>query len=327
MTASSRALLTAVLLLACAPDARADEPPGPPSEGQVEAGRALYREARDLERQGRLREALDKGLEAYRTAPTPVTGLLAGQLLVENGRLVEARDVVRSVGAMPASSRETDKGRDARQDAAVLASALDLRIPKIAVAGAPSGAQLLLDGRSVGSTDAGAWRGVDPGPHALLVRVDEKTCLSTRITLAEGEERTIDLHGASAACPSDSPAAVAGHVTGPSPPAAVDDADWGWRGRALAIGGVGIAALGIGTVLAVTAKHDYDSVAAECSPAGCDRNGYDVRNGARFRGDVATVVLGAGLAAVVAGTVLYIVDPGGSAHKVVAGADGVGLRF
>ncbi len=326
MIASSRALALGVALVLLPGVARADEPGAAPSEEQVEAGRTLYREARDLERQGRLREALDRGFEAYRTAPTPVTALLAGQLLAENGRLVEARELVRGVGGMPSSARETDKGREARQQAAVLSAALDMRIPKIAVAGGPAGAEVILDGKPLGSTDPGAWRGVDPGSHTLVARVGDRTCMSTHVTLAEGEERTIDLHDARATCEREAASAKAATPSsGAAPPPAAPEE--GWRGRGMAIAGAGLVAIGVGTVLAVTAKHDYDSVASGCSPAGCDQNAFDVRNGARFRGDIATLVISVGLAAVVGGGVLWWTSPGPSAPGASAGPGGLGFRF
>src|SRR5262249_34990683 len=143
------------------------EPPAAPSDEQLDTARALFRDARDLHRQGKLKEAIDKALEAYRVASTPVTALEAGELLVEAGRLVEARDIVRTVPLLPPTKRESDKGRIARQDAAALASTLDGRIPKIAIAERPPNIDLSLDGKPLAPSDSAAWQGVDPGPHVF----------------------------------------------------------------------------------------------------------------------------------------------------------------
>ena len=67
--------------------------------------------ARELHRQGLVREALAKALDAYRTAPTPVTAFETGELLVEAGRLVEARDLLRAIPLLPVSPREVGQGQ------------------------------------------------------------------------------------------------------------------------------------------------------------------------------------------------------------------------
>jgi hypothetical protein len=338
MTVSSSRWLPAVLALLVPLPARADPPSAPPSEEQVEAGRVLFREARELRKQGRVKEALDKALEAYRTAPTPVTALEASDLLVEAGRLVEARDLVRSVATMPVSPRESEKGRDARQQAATLAASLDARIPKIAVGERPRGVDMLLDGKPFTAIDASEWQGVDPGPHTVIARLEERTCATISITLTEGEARTIDLREMGPACrppptapepprgPERAPgrdapraeAAAAGTREEPRP-----SSDWRWTGAAMA--GAGAIALGAGAYLALHAKGDYDSVSADCPPRGCTSHAYDVRQSARSQADVATVVLALGAAGVAGGALLWFLTPGGgrvalgpaSVHAVV----------
>ncbi len=339
MTASSNARLLAWLAL-LAPlvplPARAQSPAAPPGEEQVEAARALYREARELHKQGRVREALAKALDAYHTAATPVTALETGGLLVEAGRLVEARDILRAVPLMPVSPRESDKGREARQQAASLGAQLDMRIPKIAFAERPSGVEVILDGRAVASTDPTAWQGVDPGAHALLVRVDDRPCTTVSLSLSEGEERTIDLHDAATACrpapPPPSPPVPP--ATSPRPPARAPasrsrrppsrHASPGrWIG--LAVAGGGVVALGVGGVLALGAKSSYDSVAGECPPRGCNQEGFDVRNSARSRADVATVFVVVGAVAVAGGGLLGWLWPRQGQAQAVIGPGSVGV--
>jgi hypothetical protein len=88
--------------------------------------------------------------------------------------------------------------------------------------------------------------------------------------------------------------------------------------------GAGAVSLGVGGVLALGAKSSYDSVGSECGPRGCTRNGFDVRNSARSRADVATGVLGVGAAAIVGGVVVWVAAP--SPHvRVGVGPGGVAL--
>ena len=286
-----------------------------------------YHEARELHRQGKLKEALDRALDAYRIASTPVTALEAGQLLVEAGELVEARDIARAVALFPPSPRESEKGRDARQEAATLAGTLDARIPKVAIAGRPAGVEVLLDGKAFAGNDPTAWQGLDPGAHAIVVRAGERACTTINVTLAEGEARTIDLHDVAASCrvatpgPSDiapapapmTPIPVSPPRSEPPRPAESDGHASGWRWAGVAIGGAGVIAIGVGGGVALAAKSSYESVAAECPARGCTTAAYGVRENARSQADAATVTMIAGAAALAGGVLLFVLAPHGHA--------------
>jgi hypothetical protein len=246
MTVSSSAWLGAALVVfACVP-AHADSAAPLPSEEKVNAARVLYHDARELERAGKVKEALEKALQAYDTAATPVTALEVATLLVQTQRLVEARNMARSIATMPISPRESDKGREARQQAASLADALDARIPKIAEASAPA---------------------------APL----------------------------------------------PTPPISHP-----WRPVSWIMVGLGVAAVGVGAVLAIVAKTNYESVAPQCNH-GCTLTAFNTRNKARSLADVATDVIVPGAAAFAAGAFLWIGDPGRTRVQVAIGPASVGL--
>ncbi len=331
MTASNSWLLAAMFLaLAALPAvARADTTPAAPTPEQVEAAKVLYREARELHRQGKLKEALEHALQAYRTASTPVTALEAAQLLIEAGQLVEARDLARAVALLPPSPRESDKGRDARQEAATLAGTLDARIPKIAIAGRPPALDVMLDGKPFAGSDPTAWQGLDPGAHAIVVRAGERACTTINMTLAEGEARTIDLHDVAVSCrvepappppiASDGTATPAANPSVPAPrsetiePATVAKAHersaspLRWIG--VAVGGAGVIAIGVGGGVALAAKSSYDSVAGDCPARGCTSAAFGVRESARSRADAATVTMVVGAAAVTGGVLMFVLAP------------------
>jgi hypothetical protein len=337
---ASNSWLAGALLLVCLVSpatALADPPAEPPTEEQVEAGRVAYREARELHRQGKLKEALERALEAYRIASTPVTALEAAGLLDETGRLVEARDIARNVAAFPVSPRESDKGREARQAASTLAAELDARIPKIAIAGRPAGVEVLLDGKPVPASAPTAWLGVDPGVHTLLVRAGERTCASISATLAEAEARTIDIHPVTWTCLSETAPATAGDTSAPqpppappspppqaetpSPPAAAHTGRW----AGVAIAAAGVVAVGVGGAFALSAKGSYDSVASQCNPMNyCDTSAYNTRNSARSQADVATVIMAAGGVATAGGIVLFLLDPRSRSSEVGRPVVGIG---
>jgi hypothetical protein len=348
MTASN-SWLAGALFLACAYPAAALADPSaaaaPPSEEQVQAARIPYREARELHRQGKVKEALEKALEAYRMASTPVTALEAGQLLVERGRLVEARDIVRSIAAFAVSPRESDKGREARQEAAALASTLDARIPKIAIASAPQGVDVALDGKPIVASDPPAWLGVDPGAHSLVVRSGDRPCATLAITLAEAEARTVDLREATAACHREGAVTATAESPAPAPPPVVmppsgaevvpppasahhESARSGWRWTGLAVAGAGVAAIGVGGGIALAAKGAYDSVATECPPVGCSSSAYSVRESARSQADAATAVVVGGAIVAASGLLLFVLAPSASSSIAVgAGNVRIAVRF
>jgi serine/threonine-protein kinase len=324
MAPHSRWLAVTLVLLAPLP-ARAEPPSLPPTEEQVDRGRELYKEARELYRQGRLKESLEKAFDAYKAASTPVTAHFLGKLLDEAGRLVEARDIVRSVALMPISPRESDRGREARQQAAALAAQLDGRIPKLAVGERPRAVEVLLDGKAVPPVDSTAWQGVDPGPHTIAVRADDRICTTIMVTLAEGEARTIDLHDVTASCrpevpvqdehPTSPPRAQEARVELPPAPAPGEAERTGngwpaWKSVGGALFGGGVAAVGVASYLALSAKSDYDSVASHCVANVCDSHAsYDVRMGARSRADAATLTMSLGGAAVLGGMLLWFLAP------------------
>jgi hypothetical protein len=312
--------------------AHADPLPTLPSEEQVNAARGLYREARELEREGKLKEALEKAQASFSTAATPVTALQVARLLAELQRLIEARNTARSVALLPVSPRETDKGRDARQQAAALADALDARIPKIAVGERPAGMDVLLDGKRL-PTDAMAWQGVDPGAHALELRMGERSCTTLHVTLSESEQRTVDLHDAAGPCKPEVqetpvPPPAVPQLLSPITPSAALASDSAtthpWRPVAGVVTGLGVAALGVGAYLALSAKNDYESVAGECRN-GCTSFAFDKRVSARSRADAATAVTIAGLAATAGGLLLWLGDPGHSRAAVALGPASVRL--
>jgi hypothetical protein len=187
----------------------------------------------------------------------------------------------------------------------------------------------VLDGRPVASTDATAWQGVDPGAHALVVRVDERPCTTVNLSLSEGEERTIDLHDAAAACrppaPPLAPVVVPRAPYHPLPPSpAPSSSPRRWVG--IVVAGAGVVALGVGGGVALAAKGRYDSVTGDCPAAGCNEHGFDVRTSARSQADVATIVMVAGAGVVVGGGLLGWLAPAHGSAQAMVGPTSVAVR-
>ena len=331
MSRSSRATyLLAALVVSCPGMALAEPPAVAPSQEQVESARAPFHEARELHRQGKLNEAVARILDAYHLASTPVIACEAGKLLVEAGRLVEGRDILQEVPALPVSPRETEAGRAARREAAMLAQQLATRVAEVEIAGTPVGVDLLLDGKPMPLVDAAARQPADPGAHTLVVRSDGQVCRSIAMTLAEGDTRTINLHDIALPC-SSAPAAAdtsappeaasdgsfAQHAAPSSPAAAVPDGERtrgsepstgsAWRLAGAGLAAAGAVTIGIGLYVMLHAKGDYDSVSSACPPRGCSVDAFESRQKAHDSANTATVVMTVGAAAVAGGGVLWFV--------------------
>jgi hypothetical protein len=108
------------------------------------------------------------------------------------------------------------------------------------------------------------------------------------------------------------------HMTGPnsgSTPRLV-----GWI-----VGGAGVAALGVGGVMALVAKSSYDA-ASGCAARTCSTpDGVATTNSARTLGDAATVVLIAGGAVAAGGIVLWLTAPKGKASAIQASSWSLGV--
>jgi hypothetical protein len=178
MTSSSRALaLSLVVGVASLSGSRAFAQSHPPTAQELETARTLYKEGKELRARGDLRGALEKLQAAQALGNTPVTGIELARTYVLVGQIVEAREVCLYIARMPTAPDETEKSVEARTEAARLAEELRPRIPtlRVKIEALPSGetAHLSIDGVSVPDAALAEPQKVDPGKHAVAIRVGE----------------------------------------------------------------------------------------------------------------------------------------------------------
>jgi hypothetical protein len=323
------------LVLGCAiaaaiasPARVAQASPATPSESELAAARALYHDGVLLHREDKLDEARAKIVAAYRTAHTPVIALELAKIEAQLGHLAAAYGVARAVDDMPSSPRETDKGRDARREAAALAASLRGRTATLRIA-SPSGidgAEIRVDGDasdeaagtgSSGSTDIV----VDPGAHVVAIVAAGRTCASDRVSAQPGEARDVDLRDrAVATCAPPASNDVASRDPEPStdspptpaPAPAVEPRDAPatspTRWFALGLAGAGAVTAGVGGVIALRAKSQYDSVAEQCPFGACTPSAFEVREQARAHANGATYAIALGLVGAAAGVALWFYE-------------------
>src|SRR5688572_9677935 len=138
-----------------------------PTAADIETATTLYNDGRELREKGKTNDALPKLKAAHALVPTPVISLELARAYVDLGKLVDAREVLANVAAIPRRTKETPKSLDARAAADKLAKDLNARIPKLTVkiGSALAGRPLTVDGVEVSAEVAASPRPYDPGQH------------------------------------------------------------------------------------------------------------------------------------------------------------------
>lgn len=178
--------------------------------------------------------------------------------------------------------------------------AIGPRVPKVTFT-VPEGGSVTVDGEPLSSPSDVA---LDPGEHRVQVARDGYEPSITTLSLSPGEARTVRLAlGApkpASPLPQGSPAPLGtqpGEGTAGSSPL---------RPLSLVGVGVGLVTIGVGSVLAIGAKSDYDAATStSCDPRGCDTAGLAAIAGARSRADVATALFVVGGVVTAASAVLF----------------------
>ena len=201
-----------------------------------------------------------------------------------------------------------------------LEEAIDGDVPRLTIKAGESvdTSGLTLDGAATKVNEA---LPVDPGAHELVWTTPDGKKKTKTVPLERGgsSEVKVELphkkkkgHGKPKDEPKDNegdekPAIVAAEGDGSSQ-----------RLVGIGVGGAGIVAVGVASVLTLKARSKYnDALAAHCmnDTTMCDEVGLTDTADARHRANISTVVTVVGLAAVATGVVLYLMAPHGSAAK------------
>ncbi len=278
--------------------------------------RARFNEGLDLRNSGDHRGALAKFKAADAAFATPKIRLELAREHIALGELIEAKQVLDSIGTLHLGPKDEPKYEGARAEAAKLAQDVERRIPRLRIV-VTNADRVTLDGVVVPTTDLAQARPANPGTHTVVVtRLGKEERRS--VTLGEGESTEVRFDDA----PSVTTPRAADTRTVPT----------------LSVGlfiasGVGLIA---GSAFAWSARSTYQDSQGHCGLGGvsnaCDPEGLRLRSSAGSRADVATVSLVVAGAAAAAGVVIWRFSPsaGGQAsvslHPAPAGVSVIG-RF
>jgi hypothetical protein len=290
--------------------------------------RQLFAEARQLMAGGDYRQASTRLEESLRLLPGKGTEFNLADCYEHLGRTASAWALYLQV----ASEAKRD-GELAREEAARgRAEAVAPLVPRLTlkVSEPATDIEVLRDGKRVEPGGWGVPLPVDPGPHSLAAHAAGRAAWSSSVTLAAGETfvvvvpRLDDL---------PQPVAIAPAPPDRAPPKEGPHSTPG-RTAGLIVGGVGVAAIAVGSVLGLESIGEYSSANPYCNGANqCREPGYSSRQSAIRDGNIATVAIAAGAAAVVGGAVMWFAlrpaagrpTNGGVRASVVARESGVAV--
>ena len=259
-------------------------------------------------------------VRAEADAPICEDASVNGQKLQRDGaKLIEARGQFR-LCASP------DCKQSRRDDCNAAIASLDERIPKVILEArrgddAVSEAKVTVDGAPLVDHLDGRAIELDPGEHEFVFTIGAESVRVKKLILEAVPGQTVT---ATFAPPKTAePERPAPAAPSPAPAPAVDPARNGSSQGTigLVLGGMGIAAMGVGGLLGLSARSTAN--AANCPNNLCATQAdVDQRASAVSRGNAATIVVGVGAAIAAGGVVVWLTAPHGTKST---GVTAVGL--
>jgi hypothetical protein len=280
-------------------------------------------DARDLALRGRA--AFDRGDLATGCPLLEKAYALDGALLGTGFALAECREKEGKVATahrlfVEIAAKAAARGEERAAEARARASALAPRLPRLRVDVAVEARELpglvvTVDGAPWPPERWGAAAPIDGGAHQLTATADGRPPWSTRVEAVEGTTVEVRVPLERAAEPVVEP-------SGPAPAGAAthDEARGGvpWRAAGLVTAGVGAGVLGVGVVLGLAAKSDYDAVAGCDADGACTPAAAAEREDARSLADVGTALFIAGGVLAAGGLTVFLVAPDDEAEATAA---------
>lgn len=306
---------TATLVLALAEIARADSPNAQAAEG-------LFQEGISLLNAGKTSEACAKFAESYRLDPANGTFQNVAACHEKEGKLATAWSEWLELAGKAARADQHDREQLARKRAAELSKDLphlELRFPA-----SSNVADVQIDGQTVSKPAWSTPLPLDPGTHAVAFSAPRKRTITVPIKVDVGRTTSLsvpDLEDEGMAKPPPAPDTPHTIETPPERGSSGTRRTFGYI-----VGGAGIVATGVGAyfgIHAIALKGDEHCDGRNC-PTQSDVN---TRNDAKDAAFISTVAIGAGVAAMAAGTYLVLTSeprtPTAARMRVRVGLGGV----
>lgn len=298
------------------------------AQDKVSVAEGLFRDGRALMAKGDLAGACSKFAESQRLDPSPGTLLNLALCHKEQGKIatawaefLEAKRAAQTRNRQKVLAEAKRRAEELGPKVSYLTIVLAEKVPGISVQ---------IDNVKLDAAALGAKIPVDPGQRSVEISAPGYQPLKMKVTIgAEHDMQTLNVPKLEKkATPTPTPS---GAPTGPRParaaqsPAAPPPPVQSHHSiLPYVVGGVGLAALGVGTAFAFLAKSAYSNADSLCpSHAGCSQNALDKRSQAETRANIANVGLAVGVVGIGVGAVLWLTQSSASEHPPTEPATGL----
>lgn len=291
----------------------------PVDDSTRNAARELAAQGAEAFQKGDFARASDLYRRAYALLPAPTLSLRQARSLERQGKLVEAVEAYVRTTRTRVDASSPDAFRQAVASAEEELAKLRPRVPKLEIVleGAePSATEVKLDGKPLKAALIGVAQPVNPGAHAIE-GVTEGKSGKLSVSVAEGETKSVTLKlvddpNAVAPAPASEPSLSP--ATG-APGAGGVQADTGGGFPHVTLGwvslGVGVAGLGTGVVTGLVAANKHASAEDGCPDGKCPAGSAAADDLESFRTlrTVSTIGYAVGVVGVAAGVTLLLTAP------------------
>jgi hypothetical protein len=288
-----------------------------PTAQQRALAEQLFRDARKLVKSGDIDEACPKFAESQRLDPQLGTLLHLATCHEKQGLTASAWVEYTEATALAKRAGESDREAIAR----ARADKLEQRLSRLSIEAAerPPGFEVLLDGKRLGDAAIGTAVPVDPGAHDIEARAPGRVPWRGEVVIDEGpSEQSFAIPALEEGAAPDDPGPK---VIDERPDEAQEDGTV-MLISGIAVGGVGIAGLVVGTVFGLSAVSKSDEADTFCEGKFCEPQGLDLHTEADDAALISTISFVAGGALVVTGVVLIALAPSGSDSGDAGDTDG-----
>ena len=264
---------------------------GAPAQAEADA---LFKEGRDLLERGQYETACQKLQRSEGLAPAVGTLLNLGYCWEQLGRFRSAMDAYAEAQVLAAKANDAKRTAFARDRFAAVEPKAQKLVVRVVPPEAP-GLEIRHNGELLAR---GSWDtpvAVDPAEVEISASAPGRRPWKG-VAMARGEGSVLTVY-------------VPPLEDTPPAPRAAQGAGFGARRVTAVVLWVAAAgSLAAGTAAALGAKQRYDDSLAGCDAAGCDPGARSAQRGAVVQGNVATALVGLGLAFAATGVYLWIVS-------------------
>lgn len=287
------------------------------SAAETAAARALAVDGLKLAQANNCSDAVPKLERAEKLYHSAVVAIRLGECYVAVGRLVEGTELLRKELREPQPSEPTPALTKALERAQKLLDTTKPRIAGLTIkVAAAQDMGVKVDGNLVPSVLIDTEIPIDPGEHAIEVTAPGFIKSSSRVSLNEGEKKSVTLTLArdpnaalpepprdkpseSAAPPPQKPEPISSN---PPPPAPAPTPNHTAAYVALGVGAAGVITGGVLGVMTIKRHADLKD---QCPNGICPPDKQSDLDSAKTLGNISTIAFGVGGAGLVLGTVLF----------------------